>query len=260
MYKDELQIEISKALTTYSDLDYDVAMTVASIYIVLREKQSQEDAMDYHLFRVSDGYHQQLLRLKQGSKSRPSWARTRGSEYKWHIIQPTTIILMNELFPSDHPNMENTTFVKTYDYENAFRYFQRDPCHRHNLVQGLRHRNIREKASQIARTTQHELYKNILNIIIEYISNWQSSIHGVARTRRCWRELYDAIDDSIELQQGSQKRYGIRSPFTAAEDPHGLRTDRVRRWREGEDWERCIDYSRHPSVYEAPAARGRRLL
>ncbi len=74
MYKDELQTEIAKELTTYSDLDYDVATIVASIYIVLREKQSQEDALKYYSRRKADipkkyrnpnGKHKRILFNKE---------------------------------------------------------------------------------------------------------------------------------------------------------------------------------------------------
>jgi len=197
MYKDELQTEIAKELTTYSDLDYDVALIVASIYIVLREKQSHEDAMYYHLLRerhIPRIYRASLRKLK------PSFG------HPWcgaHQLQPTTIILMGELFPSDHPNMEKTTFVKTYDYENAFSYFQR---------RMFRRRNIREKAYQITRMTQHELYKNILNIMSSYIRNC-NHVRG-----RYSREFNDAVDDLFVLREGAIKRFGIRSPFTEAEE------------------------------------------
>jgi len=206
MYKDELQTEIAKALTTYSDLDYDVALIIASIYIVLREKQSQEDAMDYHLFRDTGILIDRHIPRATGVDGRyprhhPQRSQTQGAARHFYKWEPTPIILMDELFPTDHPNMEKTTFVKIYDYENAFRYFQR---------RMIRRRNIREKAYQITRMTQHGLYKNILNIMSRHILNCN---HVVSRKR----EFNDAVDDLFVLKEGAIKRFKIRSPFTEAE-------------------------------------------
>lgn len=205
MYKEELQTEIAKELTTYSDLDYDVALIVASIYIVLREKQSQEDAMDYHLFRDTCILIDRHIPRATGVDGRyprhhPQRSQTQGAARHFYKWEPTPIILMDELFPTDHPNMEKTTFVKIYDYGNAFRYFQR---------RKIRRRNIREKAYQITRMTQHGLYKNILNIMSSYCEH----VRG-----RYSREFNDAVDDLFVLREGAIKRFGIRSPFTEAEE------------------------------------------
>ena len=121
MYKDELQTEIAKALVTYSDLDYDVGRMVATIYIYLREKQSQEDTLKYYSQRKGDipkkyrnpnGKHQKIFFNKE-KNGVPEL--------------PTTIIIMDHLFPKvSSSRLRTTTYAKVYDYSSAFRYFLTD--------------------------------------------------------------------------------------------------------------------------------------
>ena len=183
MYKDELQAAIAAELSTHSDLDYDVASTVATLYIGLREKQSQEDALKYYSRRKGD--IPKAYRRANGKHKRIYFNKEKDGIPEL----PTTIILMDELFRADCSALsvrrQKTTYLKTYDYGAAFRYF---------LTEGVRHMsrynrnqmpsmlypsvvlsawgispkfesemgvpdNIREKASHISKLPFGELYK-----------------------------------------------------------------------------------------------------
>lgn len=180
MYKDELQAAIAAELSTHSDLDYDVASTVATLYIGLREKQSQEDALKYYSRRKGD--IPKAYRRANGKHKRIYFNKEKNGIPEL----PTTIILMDELFRvEDSRDNRKTTYLKTYDYGAAFRYF---------LTEGVRHMsrynrnqmpsmlypsvvlsawgitpkfesemsvpdNIREKASHISKLPFGEIYK-----------------------------------------------------------------------------------------------------
>ena len=181
MYKDELQTEIAKELTTYSDLDYDVATIVASIYIVLREKQSQEDALKYYSRRKAD--IPQKYRNPNGKHKRILFNKEKNGVPEL----PTTIILMDNIFtpPASSCHLNMTTYVKTNGYGVAFRYFLTEGVrymtrYRINQMPGMLYPSvvlsawgitpkfesdkiepdtIREKASHINKLPLGELYK-----------------------------------------------------------------------------------------------------
>ena len=179
MYKDELQSAIAAELSTHSDLDYDVATTVATLYIGLREKQSQEDARKYYSRRKGD--IPKAHRRANGKHRRIIFNKEKNGIPEL----PTTIILMDELFPNTSIGRRQTTYSKTYDYGAAFRYFLTEGVRdisRYNRNQmsnrlypsvvlsawGITPKfesdrdvpdNIREKASHISKLPFGELYK-----------------------------------------------------------------------------------------------------
>ena len=117
MYKDKLEIEIAKALSGNSHLDYDVAMLVAKELIHLEEKESERKARAYYCRRKGDIPKE--LRKKLGIHFRKE---------KFGVPElPTPIIFMKELYNKDGcgymyspPHAE---YCKLYDYTKVLQYF-----------------------------------------------------------------------------------------------------------------------------------------
>ena len=128
MYKDELEIEIAKALSDNSPLDYDVAMLVAKELIPLEEKESEKKARQYYCRRK--GNIPKELRKKLGIYFRKE---------KFGVPElPTPIVFMKDIYNAESAAPRCVKeYYKIYDYKKVFQYFTtvgvRDMMRRNDL-------------------------------------------------------------------------------------------------------------------------------
>ena len=128
MYREDLLKEISSALSTHSDLDYDVATIVAQKYIDIRQIQSQEDALEYYSHRKEDiSESEKVERGIYFSKEIGTHSYIPSSP-----TLPTTFIIMGRPLPYcslcdfgenlANPQSPSAEFSKTQDYRFVFKY------------------------------------------------------------------------------------------------------------------------------------------
>tara|TARA_Y100000389_G_C17455264_1_gene517715 strand:- start:1948 stop:2565 length:618 start_codon:yes stop_codon:yes gene_type:complete len=114
MYKDELEVEIAKALSGNSPLDYDVAMLVAKELIPLEERESEKKARAYYCRRKC--HLPKELRKKRGIHFRKE---------KFGVPElPTPIVFMKEFYNEESacpPSVKE--YYKIYDYKKVLQYF-----------------------------------------------------------------------------------------------------------------------------------------
>ena len=142
MYREDLLKEISSALSTHSDLDYDVATIVAQKYIDIRQIQSQEDALEYYSHRKEDISESE--KIKRGIYfSKDIGLHSYSSN---NSTLPTTFILMGRPLPYcslcdfgenfKNPLSSSAEFSKTLDYRFVFKYLA-SPGVRGNMPNGI---------------------------------------------------------------------------------------------------------------------------
>lgn len=128
MYKDELEVEIAKALSGNSPLDYDVAMLVAKELIPLEEKESERKARAYYSRRKGDIPKE--LRKKLGIHFRKE---------RFGVPElPTPIVFMKDIYNEESASPPCVKeYYKIYDYKKVLQYFTtvgvRDMMRRHDL-------------------------------------------------------------------------------------------------------------------------------
>lgn len=130
MYREDLLKEISSALSTHSDLDYDVATIVAQKYIDIRQAQSQEDALEYYSHRKEDISESE--KIERGIY----FSNEIGLDFYCYSPSsptlPTTFIIMGRPLPYcglcdfpenfNNPQSHSAEFSKTQDYTFVFKY------------------------------------------------------------------------------------------------------------------------------------------